>query len=112
AAFAWTMQHIAEHGGNPKRIYLAGHSAGGHLVSELALDPQWLAKHGLKPSAIQGVASLSGVYDVTVSEVFGPDAKARKQYSPIEYVTRGAPKFVITYCQFDYHGLGPQAKAF
>lgn len=112
AAFAWTMRHIAEQGGDPKRVYLAGHSAGGHLVSELALDPRWLAKHDLKPSAIQGVASLSGVYDVTVSDVFGPDAKSRKQYSPMEYVNRGAPKFVVTYCQFDYPGLGPQAKAF
>ncbi len=112
AAFAWVAKHIAERGGDPKRIYIVGHSAGGHLVSELALDPKWLAKHELKPSAIAGVASLSGVYDVTVSDVFGPDAPSRKVYSPMEYVVRGAPKFVVTYCQNDYPGLAGQAKAF
>ena len=112
AAFAFTLKNIAQYGGDPKRIYIAGHSAGGHLVSELALDPRWLAKYGLTSSSIQGVASLSGVYDVTVSDVFGPDAQSRRQYSPIEYVTPKAPKFVITYCQNDYPGLPGQAKQF
>ncbi len=112
AAFAWVARNIASHGGDPRRIYIAGHSAGGHLVSELALDTRWLAKHGLKTDLIQAVAALSGVYDVTVSDVFGPDVQSRKQYSPIEYVHRGAPGFVITYCQNDYPGLPGQAKAF
>ena len=35
AAFAWTVAHAAEFGGDPKRITIMGHSAGGHLVSLL-----------------------------------------------------------------------------
>src|SRR6516164_2426591 len=35
-AFAWTRRHIKEYGGDPDRIFLCGHSAGGHLVSLLA----------------------------------------------------------------------------
>ena len=112
AAFAWVVKNIAQYGGDTKRLFLAGHSAGGHLVSELALDPKWLAAYGLNSSVIRGVATLSGVYDVTVSEVFGADVKARKQYSPMEYVHRNAPKFLITYCQYDYPGLPGQARAF
>lgn len=110
AAFAWTMQHIAEYGGDPKRVYIAGHSAGGHLVSELALDGKWLAKHGLTPAAIRGVAALSGVYDVGGIETFGADAAGRKQYSPLAFVTQGAPPFVVTYCEHDYASLAPQAR--
>ena len=112
AAFAWTVKNIAQHGGDPQRIYIAGHSAGGHLVSELALDPRWLARHELKANVIRGVASMSGVYDVSSVEVFGPNPQARRQYSPIEYVNLNAPRFLVTYCQWDYPNLGPQAKVF
>jgi len=112
AAFAWTVKNIGAYGGDVTRISIAGHSAGGHLVAELALDPKWLAKYGLTPSAIQAVAALSGVYDVTGLEIFGADAQSRRQYSPIEFVTQRAPRFLVTYCQWDYPGLGPQAKMF
>ena len=112
AAFAWTVKHIAGYGGDPKRIYLAGHSAGGHLVSELALDPKWLAKHSLDASSISGVATMSGAYDVQGLALFGPDPQSRRQYSPIEFVNPKAPRFVVTYCQWDYPTLGLQARRF
>ena len=34
-ALAWTWHHIAQHGGNPKEVTVAGHSAGGHLAAML-----------------------------------------------------------------------------
>src|SRR5262249_15252477 len=49
-AFAWMHAHIAEHGGDPDRLYLAGHSAGGHLVSLVATDEKYLKAEGLKTS--------------------------------------------------------------
>lgn len=112
AAFAWTVQHIASYGGDPARIYAAGHSAGGHLVSLLALDPRYLAKFDLTPHAIQGVMSLSGVYDVRQVDVFGPDEKTRRTASPQEHITAKAPPFLVTYCQWDYPWLPAQALNF
>lgn len=112
AAFAWTVQHISAYGGDPARIYAAGHSAGGHLVSLLALDPRYLAKFDLTPASIQGVMTLSGVYDVRQVDVFGADPKIRRAASPQEYVTRKAPPFLITYCQWDYPNLPAQALTF
>lgn len=44
AAFAWTYRNIQRHGGDPRRIFVSGHSAGGHLVSLLAMDPRYLKK--------------------------------------------------------------------
>jgi hypothetical protein len=116
AAFAWTVKHIKEHGGDPERIYVSGHSAGGHLVSLLTLDPTHLEKHKLSPKFIKGTAALSGVYDLTAigdsqASVFGTDNEFRRKASPLTYVNEAAPKFLVTYCQWDYMTLPAQAKS-
>lgn len=43
AAAAWVVEHIASYGGDPERIFVAGHSAGGYLTSMIGLDKRWLA---------------------------------------------------------------------
>src|SRR5262249_14683330 len=63
-AFAWTRNHIAEHGGNPERIFLVGHSAGGHLVALLATDEKYLNAEGCRAADIKGVVGISGVYNI------------------------------------------------
>ena len=49
AAAAWVIGHIAEYGGDPSRIFVAGHSAGGYLTSMICLDKRWLAPYGIDP---------------------------------------------------------------
>jgi acetyl esterase/lipase len=63
-AVAWTHACIADHGGDPEQIFLAGHSAGGHLVSLLGTDETYLAAEGLAIKDIRGVISISGVYEL------------------------------------------------
>jgi acetyl esterase/lipase len=63
-AFAWTKRHIAEHGGNPKQLFIAGHSAGGHLVALLATDDRYLKAEKLQSADIRGVIAISGVYRI------------------------------------------------
>ena len=61
AAVAWVVRHIASYGGDPELIFLAGHSAGGYLVSMLGLDKRWLAAQGLDPDrAVAAVIPYSG----------------------------------------------------
>ena len=116
AAFAWTVRHIAEYGGDTNRIYAAGHSAGGHLVALLALDGDYLAKYQLSPKALRGVFAWSGVYNLTIGEsqesVIGKDMPGRRAASPLFYVKAGAPPFIVTYCQWDYFSLPGQAREF
>jgi acetyl esterase/lipase len=67
ATIVWTKEHIAVHGGDPNRIILAGHSAGGHLIALLATKPQALESRGIAKGLIKGVATISGIYDVKTS---------------------------------------------
>ena len=73
-AFAWVRKNIADHGGDPDRIVLAGHSAGGHLVTLLVTDEQYLDARDRK--SIRAVVSLSGVYRVPEEEEFRAMATA------------------------------------
>jgi acetyl esterase/lipase len=105
-------RNIPRYGGDLKRVYVAGHSAGGHLAALLALDPVYLGKYTIPAGAIRGVVAMSGVYDVrnTPEFVFGGD---RMQASPLAYAASpNAPPFLISYCQWDYAGLPKQARDF
>ncbi|WP_026452666.1 alpha/beta hydrolase [Aequorivita capsosiphonis] len=50
-AIKWTKAHIEEFNGDPKQIYLTGHSAGGHLVALVVMNP----KYGIDPANISGI---------------------------------------------------------
>jgi acetyl esterase/lipase len=92
-AFAWTCRNIARYGGDPSRIILAGHSAGGHLACLVATDESYLKDPTLKLTdsdrgALCGVVGVSGVYRIPAPEEF------RKMMSRIVemLVERAAPE--------------------
>jgi arylformamidase len=63
-AVLWTWHHAAQYGGDPTRIALAGHSAGGHIVSML-LSCRWRELDDEVPvQPVAGALSISGVYDL------------------------------------------------
>lgn len=63
-ALAWTWRHIAEHGGDPQRITVAGHSAGGQLAA-MMLTCDWRALGAdLPPRLVRNALSVSGLFDL------------------------------------------------
>jgi len=103
-AFTWTYKNIAKHGGRADRIFLCGHSAGGHLVSLLATDEQYLKAEGLDVRCIRGAIPLSGVYkipDGLFANVFGRDEQMRRLASPICHARADLPPFLIIYAESD-----------
>ena len=63
-ALAWVYRHIAVHGGDPQRITVIGHSAGGHLATML-LDCLWpQVGADLPPDLVKDAMSISGLYDL------------------------------------------------
>ncbi len=116
-AFAWTADNIAKHGGDPKKIVLAGHSAGGHLVSLLATNEKYLKAEKKSFADIRGVIGVSGVYEIdhrvpTFHKAFGDDAANCKDASPIAHISEKHPPFLILYAEKDFPLLDVQAKAF
>lgn len=96
AAVAWTVDHAAEHGADPQRVFLMGHSAGAHIAAMLALDASYLSRHQLAPSALSGFVGISGPYDFlplsseTLRKIFAPpEILARTQ--PINFASSAAP---------------------
>ena len=63
-AVAWTWHHIADHGGDPGRISVAGHSAGGHLAAMLLTCLWDTYDRALPPHLVTRALSISGLFDL------------------------------------------------
>jgi acetyl esterase/lipase len=94
-AVHWVIDHVAEHGGDPSRLTLSGHSAGAYNAVMLSLDPRYHVRDKLK-----AVAGLSGPYDFyPFTEAIGlrtfghvPDAPSTQ---PVNHVTAEAPPMFL-----------------
>lgn len=60
AAVAWVFKNISKYGGDPKKIVVSGHSAGGYLACMIGLDKHYLAAYGIDADAIQKLVPFSG----------------------------------------------------
>lgn len=64
-SLAWTHRNIAQHGGDPKRILVMGHSAGAQLAALISIDDRYLKAEGLDLSFIKGCVPVDGdTYDI------------------------------------------------
>ncbi|MBL8700618.1 MAG: alpha/beta hydrolase [Alphaproteobacteria bacterium] len=68
-AVAWAIREAGRLGGDPRRVFPMGHSAGAHIAVLLALEPRYLAAQGLAPERLAGVIGISGPYDTDLSSV-------------------------------------------
>lgn len=62
ASIAWTSQNIAQFNGDSEQIFVAGHSAGGHLAAMSAYT-NW-SDYGLPENTIKGILVVSGLFDL------------------------------------------------
>lgn len=98
-ALRWVQDNIANYGGDPNRLFLAGHSAGAYNAVMQALDPAFRAEYGVT-MPILAVAALSGPYDFypfeynEVRDVFG-EAPNPQGTQPINLITAESPPMYL-----------------
>lgn len=116
AAVAWVRTNIGSRGGDPRKLFLLGHSSGATLVAIVGTDERYLAKHGLKPGDLRGVIPMGSVmWDddfeegmkrygrARAEEAFQRDPDNRMYKSldtyldhwPIRHVRAGLPPFLF-----------------
>lgn len=110
-AIRWVHDHARKYGGDPRSLFVMGHSAGAHLAALVCTDARYLEAEGLRLSIIKGCVPVdTAVYDVpgqiastgparatTYRNAFGKDEASQKEVSPITHVVKGKdiPPFLI-----------------
>lgn len=110
-AIRWTHDHAQDFGGDPKSIFVMGHSAGAHLAALVCTDDRYLKAEGLPLSIIKGCVPVDvSVYDIPkrfkdggaappayFKEVFGDTDESQRDLSPATHVAKGKniPSFLI-----------------
>lgn len=98
-AFRFVHDKIAAYGGDPKRLFLAGHSAGAYIAVMLASNLSYLKAQSLDADAIAGVIGIAGPYDFLpltdpkLVEIFG--GAHNTAMLPITYVNGARPPMLL-----------------
>jgi acetyl esterase/lipase len=117
----WVHDHIAEHGGDPERLFVMGHSAGAQLAALISIDDRYLKAEGLSLGIIKGCVPVDGdTYDVPAvieteetrrrvhdmppptfghRQKFGNDPAKHRDFSAVYHVAKdkGIPPFLLLY---------------
>ena len=105
AAVAWVRAHIAEHGGDPARVFISGYSAGGWLALMLAMDARWLKPHGLTPDSFAGYIPLSGQtmthYTVREERGIAKETITADEAAPVHYCRKDTPPMLVLAADHD-----------
>ena len=103
-AVKWTRDHIADFGGSPGKIIVAGHSAGGQIAALLALEHKRLEAQGLESEAIKGCFCVSASFHrrminarLAPGHVPPGDPEAIQPDSPLALAHQGKTSFLITW---------------
>jgi arylformamidase len=118
-AAGWVHKHIADHGGDPNRLLVMGHSAGAQLAALLCTDERYLKAEGVSLASVKACVPVDGdTFDVPAiietaetrwrvhglpsakfghREKFGNDPAKHKDFSAVNHVTKdkGIPPFFI-----------------
>ena len=99
-ALGYGLREASRLGGNPRRVFVMGHSAGAYNAAMLALDPSRLAAAGHSPRELAGWIGLAGPYDFL--PMSNPDARPvffHPNYpsgtQPIDHASQSAPRSFI-----------------
>lgn len=107
-ALAWVWRHAADYGGDPHRIVLLGHSAGGHLAAMLSCCDWKLVGRDLPRRLVQASVSVSGLHDLEpvrrvpfLRDDLNLSAGSVRRLSPARFAPPPAPQVLWAVCGVD-----------
>lgn len=125
AAVDWAWHSVARFGGDPERLFIGGHSAGGNLASLVALDPRWLRPYDVPADVIKGAIIVSAPFDLdyertdptneaalSMQRTFVPREEDIAVASPRRLITPAAPPFFVSAGEKDLWSLAEEAEEF
>lgn len=101
AAVAWVLRNIERYGGDPQKVFVAGHSAGAYLAAMIAMDAKWLAAQGLSHRQLAGVVAVSGQMSThpTIRKLSGDNSSRLRpvidEYAPFHHVAKDLPPICL-----------------
>ena len=101
-AVAWVYQNAERFHGDPQRLYIGGHSSGGHLCA-VALVTDWAKEFGLPADMVKGGLCMSGLYDLkpvrlsSRSSYLHVTDEIEEALSPARQIARLRAPIVVTY---------------
>jgi acetyl esterase/lipase len=132
-SFGWMQKHIAEYGGDPKRVLVGGHSAGAQLAAIVCTDDRYLEAEGVSFDVLIGCVPVDGdTYDVPAiietaetrlrvhgfppptnghRQKFGNTPENHKDFSAVTHIAKGKgiPPFLILHAA-DHPDTSAQAQ--
>lgn len=117
ASIAWLYRNAKNFGSDPERIYVSGHSAGGHLVAMLMIT-DWKHDYGLPSNLIKGGCAISGLFDLTPFPYtwLQPSLQLTRDVvirnSPIFHISKCTAPLIITHGSDESLEFERQSQAF
>jgi len=110
AAVAWVFKHIQTYGGDPDKIFVSGHSAGGYLTLMIGMDKKWLNVYGIDANKIAALIPFSGqtITHFTIRQEKGISDKQPiiDEYAPLFYVRQDLPPLLLITADRELEYLG------
>ena len=106
-ATRWAYDHAQDFGGDPRALFVMGHSAGAHIGALLATDARYLQAVHMKPRDLTGFIGLAGPYDFAptrdpeLQAIFGDTLKEQRVSQPVNYVDGDEPPMLLLHGRSD-----------
>ena len=98
-AVAWVFRNCGRFGGNPRKVVVTGHSAGGYLAMMLCLNKAWLGAYGVDADSVWLYVPFSGQaithYNVRKMQGIKPLQPTIDEYAPLYWVRPDCPPLVL-----------------
>ena len=117
ASVAWVYRNAANLGGDPERLFVSGHSSGGHVCATVAVT-DWPSLYGLPADVIKGAAPISGMYDLAPvrlswrNNYLSLNRTAAERLSPILQISERSLPMIVGYGTRELEEFKRQARDF